>query len=131
MLVNCPSPLFESAASPFDERAACEKLVRCGVLADEWLTGDDETHYLDYTWCLRRLSLYGRRSDPCADRAYTREQAESAMRCIETTACSALGLPLSQKRGNRSETPEMDRYECPNGEQRRTATVCDQGLLSY
>lgn len=122
---GCPATSADD--TPYTLETACSKLVSCGVLAAERLVGDEKRHALDYHWCVRRLSSPG--SDPCdGSRHFTAPEVAAATDCIRATHCAALGLPLSDKlRGN----AEQDEYRCANDSRKKTATVCDHGLLRY
>lgn len=74
-LLGCPPP--GQPAPPFDESAACFRLVRCGVIPLERFNMDG-AHYNDYPFCVNQLTRY-----PPDRLAYT-------LRCIQTARCSDL-----------------------------------------
>ncbi len=142
---------------------ACQKLVDCGTLAGEFLhrqssecTDNDsctdrpggeclpyrETEqcyypYLDYQWCLHRLSALADLTDPCdMDQHPSVDAVQRAVDCIAVTECSAMGLSFMEKGKTRdaeeNPRPEKDTYTCSDGETKVwTATICDFGLLYY
>ena len=126
-LLGCPPSPGLSGPGPRSVQTACQRLVSCGVLAAERKVNDGRDHYLDYAWCAGRLHGPGAHSDPCGGRRYTSAEVQTVIDCIHATPCVSLGAALSDK-GSRA---EADSYQCANGETRRTATVCDHGLLSY
>lgn len=151
--LGCPSR--PAAALQPTVAEACEKLVRCGILAREALQstgnacstsadckggqcikdsqGRDRCHnnYLDYPWCVGRFSAP--RADICNTSVlYSGEQVEAALECIAMVPCASLGLPLEQKYVSREHRPDLDKLTCKNQSTTAwTATICDHGLLSY
>lgn len=126
-LLGCPPSTGTWGHGPRNAQTACQRLVSCGVLAAERKVNEGRDHYLDYAWCAERLQSPGAHSDPCGGRRYTDGEVEAVIDCIHSTPCVSLGAALSDK----GSSAEPDSYQCANGETRRTATVCDQGLLSY
>lgn len=124
--LSCPTQASTAIEGSLLQRA-CSRLVSCGVLAAEQLVGDNDDHRLDYTWCMTRFSRPGDHNDPCSGRAYSATEVEATSTCILSTSCAGLGTPLGEK----GSEAEADIYQCENGDIRRTATICDQGLLSY
>lgn len=126
-LFGCPPSPGTWNQGPRTAQTACQRLVSCGVLAAERRVNEARDHYLDYAWCVERMQTPGRHSDPCGGRRYTGSEIDAVIDCIHSTPCVSLGNALSDKGSG----AEADSYQCANGETRRTATVCDHGLLSY
>ncbi len=137
---------------------ACSRLVDCGILSAEYFkrteqgcindlecgsgkcltTKDNQQkcyyHYLDYLWCVNRFSSIG--ADPCAkDKNFNSGDLSSAVFCIMTTPCNALGLPFALKLDpakNLDSDAQQDTFMCQNGKYYiATATTCEQGILDY
>lgn len=155
-VLGCPA----APPSPrvFTVQDACQKLVGCGVLAGDYVnrTGPEctdnnscttrpggeclphgEGHqcffpFLDYSWCVHRLSALAELADPCDRDQHPGVQAvQQALDCISVTKCPALGLSFIEKRKGREERSEKDKYICSDQTKVWTATICDAGLLSY
>jgi hypothetical protein len=143
-----------STATYFD---ACKKLVECGILSADFLGKRGEKcfdnlecgsgaclapdngeqrcyfHYLDYHWCTARLSSPG--ADPCEkEKFFSSGHLASAIFCIMSTPCNALGLPFALKLDPKKMALDehQDVYMCQNGKLYvATATTCEQGILQY
>ena len=126
-ILGCvPNPRL--LGDPAKAEDACAKLVSCGILADLRKSGDN--HSLDYAWCIDRL--LGGRNDPCDGHRYSGEELRAATQCINTTPCTALGLPLGDKFESSSNRSELDLLTCAGGDKTVwTATTCDNGILRY
>jgi hypothetical protein len=157
--LGCPVSATTPGARPPTVDEACRKLVSCGILAGEFLTdsgtacasskectatgaecvansqGALRCHNptLDFTWCVVKLSLPRGATDPCDQNVpFSVEHVQAALACIGSTPCGALGATFADKRLQRSQRPEIDKYTCSDGVHFRwTATTCDFGLLAY
>lgn len=94
-------------------------------------------HYMDYAWCVARLSTPG--SHPCAGKPFVSDDINAILSCIANTPCGNLGLAMDDRyiRNNMSlnlrprKDRESDKITCNNNHRYWTATACDQGLLRY
>jgi len=94
--------------------------------------------YLDRYWCVLQLTAL-RSQNPCsmspAPAAFTTEDVAMAVSCIMATSCPALGMPFDEKIKSAEHRGEMDLFICKtttsSNPKRWTATICDNGLLSY
>ncbi|MCB9556077.1 MAG: hypothetical protein H6707_08235 [Deltaproteobacteria bacterium] len=139
----------QAACPPLRIESACAYLASCGILAGHYLgqTGAAcssheqcgvgqcieqngsrrcRYHYLDYAWCVRRLTQLG--DHPCSGQPFSADQRRAALQCIVDTPCGALGLQLRDKL---QAVGELDLLTCNGGRNLHTATVCDLGMLNY
>ena len=155
-VLGCPAQVSSNVEIDSVVVDACRRLVTCGILAANNLeasgTGCDTSsnceqnrggeciatssgqrcHYpnLDYWWCTHRF--LGRPNDPCDDSAYSQTHLDTAVDCIlSTESCQALGLSFSEKKVSAEHRSDLDKYSCKDGKVRWTATICDNGILSY
>ena len=126
-LLGCPPAAGPWHENPRTIETACQRLVSCGLIAAERKDDNGGDQSLGYAWCVARLQAPGSHGDPCGGRRYTLGEVDAAVDCIHATPCTALGAAFSDKGSD----AQADNYQCANGETRRTATVCDHGLLSY
>lgn len=152
--MGCPAAT-NTPQQPYDHFDACGKLVTCGVLAADYLSSTGTScskssdcqggtgvcirnsqgqnrcayHRLDYSWCVAQFVTTP--SDPCSGLRYSASQVSAIIDCIRQTPCEAMGLPFAAKQLGTDHTA-LDSFTCSSAsERRRTATVCDNGLLRY